>query len=163
MFARAQVHPEPAAGDCETRSRCGDPYVARDCELTAGADRGSVDRRDHRRWEGDDRVQHELEGGPERVGRTLAARLPVGESGHQIGAGTERGAGSRYDDGPQVRVVGEDRPQLIAQVAVECVAALLAVDRDEPDQAASFELDHGQDSSMSAMRSPSCTVCSGAT
>ncbi len=82
--ARAEQDAELAARDREPGAGRGDAHVARDRELHAGADRGAVDRGDHRRGIGDDRVEHLLERGPERVGR--AASPSVGEAGAEIGA-----------------------------------------------------------------------------
>ena len=117
---------EPAAGDRQARAERGDADVARDRELHARPDRRAVDRGDHRRRVRDDRVEHLFERGPERVG----GRVAVGrEAGHEVGAGAERRARAGDDDRPQLGVLLELHLQLVAQLAVEGVAPLLAVDR----------------------------------
>jgi hypothetical protein len=113
--------------------------LARDRELHPRAHRGAVDGGDHRRRIGDDRVEHLLERGPERV----LAR--VVEAGDEVGAGAERRALAGDDDGAQVRVLGELRAQRVAELAVQCVAPLLAVDDDEADRAPRLEPDVRRD------------------
>ena len=89
---RAQEDAEAAAGNGEPRVGARDADVARDRELHARADRGAVDRGDHRRGIVDDRVEHLLERGTEGVGAAAAA---VGEAGPEIGARAERGSRRR--------------------------------------------------------------------
>ena len=82
--ARAEVDAEPAARDRHARAQRRDAEVARDRELHARADRRAVDRGDDRRRVRDDRVEHPLERGPERVDRSPGA---VGrEAGDEVGA-----------------------------------------------------------------------------
>ena len=93
-------------------------------------------------------VEHALERGPERIGvGTVIGR----EARHEVGAGAERRARAGDDDGAEVRPVTQMLGQLVAEFAVQCVAALLTVDRQEADRAALLESDH-QDSSMIAMK-----------
>ena len=159
--ARAEMDAEATARDRQARAHRRDPDVARDRELHPRPDRRAVDRGDDGRRVRDDRVEHLFERGPERVD----GRGPVGrEAGDQIRAGAERRARAGDDDRPQLGVRLELHLQLVAVLAVEGVAPLVAIDRRQPHEAARFEVDHGcQDSSMRAMRSPSCTVCPGST
>ena len=123
-----------------------------------GADRRAVDRGDHGRRVRDDRVEHLLERGPERVD----GRAPVGrEARDEIRAGAERRARAGDDDRPQLGVRLELHPQLVAELAVERVAPLWRSIVASPTKPRGSKRITAQDSSMRAMRSPSCTVCSG--
>ncbi len=101
MFLRAEVHAQLAAGYREARGRSGDPEVARDRELHARADRGTVHRRDHGRPVADDRVERLLERRTERVDDRFAL-VRVFEAGDEVGARAERGARAGDHDGTEV-------------------------------------------------------------
>ena len=135
-----------------------------------GAERGTVDRRDDRRGVVDDRVEHALERGPERVAATVLE--PAGVL--RPGGGCRR---RRRTPTPSPVITTARRlarllevaAQLVAELGVERVAALGPVDRRQPDVLLrQLPADHdaravAQLSSMRAMRSPSWTTCSGST
>ena len=80
--ARAEVHAELRPPGIAIRAPGhGDAEVARDRELHARAHRRTVDRGDDRRRMIDDRVEDELERGPERVDRARRPRLRRARSG----------------------------------------------------------------------------------
>ena len=146
-------------GSRSARVGRGDAEVARDRELHAGAERGTVDRRDHRRRVVDDRVERLLERGTERVDDRVAARP------RRRSASTRSAPAQNAVPAPVITTARRSRlpvevvAQLVAELAVERVAALRAVDRRDTDarRCASKRITRRHDSSMSAMRSPSCT------
>ena len=140
--ARAEVHTESTARNRELRAGCGDTQVARDRELHPGPDRGAVDRGDDRRRMIDDRVEQLLERRPERVDRPVRGRLALLEPRHEVGARAERRTRARDHDGTEIGMRDELIAELLAELAVQRVAPLDAVDRGEPDEASHFELDH---------------------
>ena len=106
--ARAEVHAEPSDRDREPRAGPGDAQVARDRELHARAHRRAVDRRDHRRRMGDDRVEHAPRTRAERVDRAVGGRFGRRETGHEVGARAERRAGTGDHDRAQVGAARRD-------------------------------------------------------
>ena len=92
---------------------------------------------------GDDRVEHHLERGPERVGRLVGAASSAANRVTRSAPEQNAEPAPVMHERAQRRCGPRAAPRsCVAQLAVQRVAALLAVDRREPDVAAPFDVEH---------------------
>ena len=90
----------------------------------------------------DDRVEQLLERRAERVDRTVVTRLRRRETRHQVGAHAERRAGTGDHHRAEVRIPDQMIPEHRAELTVECVPSIRAVDRRQTYEPSDLEPDH---------------------
>ena len=134
--APARHDPDPRVGVGEPGSLGRHEVVARQRQLEAAGDGDAVDRADHRRVQIRERAPV-LRSACVRSAPVSCRASPPGRQLLEVESGAERGVGAGEDDGRDVVAPSSsrsDRGQRLAQLAVQRVAGVGAVERDDGDR-----------------------------